>query len=132
MTESQARRHRRSRTRSNADTSARSGAASPRSDAASAPSRDDTARATDAVASDESTAAPQGAPKARDLERGWRDLAGNTPSQVGISGALRARDIARPRPDDLAEAEREVAIVRRDWKPPTDTPVFGANRPNRK
>jgi hypothetical protein len=34
-----------------------------------------------------------------------------------VSGALRARDVNRPTEADLAEAEREVAIVRRYWKP---------------
>lgn len=55
----------------------------------------------------------------RDSEHGWRDLAGNTPSQVGVGGALRARDVARHRPEDLAAAERDVVVVRRQWQPPT-------------
>jgi hypothetical protein len=54
----------------------------------------------------------------RDAERGWRDLAGNSPSQVGVSGAMRARDIARPTPEDIAKAERDLMIVRRQWQPP--------------
>jgi hypothetical protein len=54
----------------------------------------------------------------RDSERGWRDLAGNSPSQVGVGGALRARDVARPSAADLAAAERDVVIVRRKWQPP--------------
>lgn len=54
----------------------------------------------------------------RDSEHGWRDLAGNTPSQVGVQGALRARDVARPRPEDVAAAERDVVVVRRQWQPP--------------
>jgi hypothetical protein len=48
-----------------------------------------------------------------------RDIVGAGRSQVGVSGALRARDVNRPTEDDLAEAERDVAIVRRNWKPPT-------------
>lgn len=52
-------------------------------------------------------------------ERTLRDLVGGGRSQVGVSGALRARDVNRPTPKDLAEAEREVVIVRRNWKPPT-------------
>ena len=56
----------------------------------------------------------------RDLERGWRELAGSSPSQVGLNGALRARDVARPSPEDLAAAERSVVLVRRGWQPPDD------------
>ena len=38
---------------------------------------------------------------------------------LGISrGALRGRDVNRPTDDDLAEAERDVVLVRRHWKPP--------------
>jgi hypothetical protein len=50
-------------------------------------------------------------------ERGWRDLVGAGRSQLGVSGALRGRDANRPTEDDLAEAEREIVIVRRHWKP---------------
>ncbi|HST48129.1 hypothetical protein [Jatrophihabitans sp.] len=56
----------------------------------------------------------------RDSERGWRELAGSSPSQVGLSGALRARDVARPTPADLAAAERSVVLVRRGWQPPPE------------
>jgi hypothetical protein len=35
-----------------------------------------------------------------------------------VSGALRARDVARPGPAELAEAERSVQLVRRQWQPP--------------
>ncbi len=55
-------------------------------------------------------------------ERGWRDLAGSTPSLVGVSGALRARDVARPGPGELAAAERDLVIVRRQWQPPAGEP----------
>jgi len=54
----------------------------------------------------------------RDSERGWRELAGSSPSQVGTGGALRARDVARPTADDLAAAEQSVVLVRRGWQPP--------------
>jgi hypothetical protein len=50
-------------------------------------------------------------------ERGLRDLIGAGHSQVGVSGALRARDVNRPTADDLAEAEQELVIVRRNWRP---------------
>lgn len=59
----------------------------------------------------------------RDPERrGGRDdgrddgLGGLTepgPSRVGVVGAMRARDVSRPRPEDLEAAEREVVIRRR-------------------
>jgi hypothetical protein len=52
-------------------------------------------------------------------ERGLRDLVGAGPSQLGVSGALRGRDVNRPTDEDLAEAERTIVIVRRGWKPPS-------------
>lgn len=51
-------------------------------------------------------------------ERGLRDLVGAGPSELGVQGALRGRDVSRPTEQDLAEAERDVVIVRRNWKPP--------------
>jgi hypothetical protein len=51
-------------------------------------------------------------------ERGLRDLIGSGKSQLGVQGALRARDVNRPSGDDLAEAERTVTLVRRHWTPP--------------
>jgi hypothetical protein len=51
-------------------------------------------------------------------ERGLRDLVGAGPSQLGLSRALRGRDLNRPTEADLAEAEREVVIVRREWRQP--------------
>jgi hypothetical protein len=51
-------------------------------------------------------------------ERGLRGLVGAGPSQVGVSGALRARDAARPTPADEAAAERELHLVRRNYVPP--------------
>jgi hypothetical protein len=32
------------------------------------------------------------------------------PSKVGIDGAMRARDVAKPSAEDLAEAEKELVI----------------------
>jgi hypothetical protein len=51
-------------------------------------------------------------------ERGLRDIVGAGRSQLGVSGALRGRDLNRPTAEDLAAAEQEVVIVRRNWKPP--------------
>jgi hypothetical protein len=59
-------------------------------------------------------------------ERSLRDLVGAGRSQVGVHGALRARDVNRPTEEDLAEAEADVTIVRRHWTPPADRPAPGA------
>lgn len=60
----------------------------------------------------------RGRPGARGRDDGgdgpWTDLAGSGPSKVGLSAALRARDVDRPTAQDMAEAERSVVIVRRD------------------
>jgi hypothetical protein len=50
-------------------------------------------------------------------ERGLRGLVGPGSSQVSPAAALRARDAARPRPEDLAKAESELTIIRRNWSP---------------
>ena len=50
-------------------------------------------------------------------ERGLRGLVGGGSSQVSPTAALRARDAARPRPEDLARAEADLTIVRRNWSP---------------
>jgi hypothetical protein len=57
-----------------------------------------------------------------DTERGLRGIVGAGPSQVGVLGAMRARDAAKPTAADLAEAEREVAVVRRHYVPPDSLP----------
>lgn len=46
-------------------------------------------------------------------------LTGGGPSLVGPVGAMRARDVSRPRPEDLERAERAVVIRRR---PPDEQP----------
>jgi hypothetical protein len=46
-----------------------------------------------------------------------RDLLGSGRSQLGVSGALRGRDVNRPSDEDLADAERDTVIVRRNWVP---------------
>jgi hypothetical protein len=50
-------------------------------------------------------------------ERGLRGLVGPGSSQVTPAAALRARDAARPRPEDVARAESELTIIRRNWSP---------------
>src|ERR1700760_4856886 len=41
---------------------------------------------------------------------GLGGLVGAGPSKVGVDGAMRARDVARPTPQDLADAEHELVI----------------------
>ena len=81
------------------------------------PSRDRDGSRTDAGQRKESSQSKDGA-QPRDPDRNWRELAGAAPSQVGVSGAMRARDLNRPTPEDLAAAERDVVIIRRQWQPP--------------
>jgi predicted flap endonuclease-1-like 5' DNA nuclease len=66
-------------------------------------------------------AAPPRRRRPQPAERGLRDLVGAGHSQLGVSGALRARDVNRPTDADLAAAEQELVIVRRNWRP-SDTP----------
>ncbi|WP_412747250.1 hypothetical protein [Krasilnikovia sp. MM14-A1004] len=58
----------------------------------------------------------------RDPERGLRGLVGSGSSQVSLGAALRARDAARPTPEQLAEADATLTIVRRHWTPREDLP----------
>lgn len=46
-------------------------------------------------------------------------LTGGGPSIVGVSGGMRARDVSRIRPKDLARAEKTVVIRRREDPPRT-------------
>jgi hypothetical protein len=55
-------------------------------------------------------------------ERGLRGLVGAGPSQVGLSGAMRARDAARPTEADEAAAKRDLRLVRRNYVPPASGP----------
>jgi hypothetical protein len=48
-------------------------------------------------------------------------LSGGGPSQLGIDGSMRARDVSRPKVDQIAEAERLVQVSYRPRsKPPTN------------
>jgi hypothetical protein len=47
-------------------------------------------------------------PDDRALDR----LADRGPSKVGVDGALRARDVSRPGPAEVARAERSVTLRR--------------------
>ena len=48
-------------------------------------------------------------------------LVGGGPSNVGVSGAMRARDVSRPRPADEAAAAKKP-IRRRPPDPPSGEP----------
>ncbi len=56
---------------------------------------------------------------ARRSDRGLRGLEGSRSTQVSPTAAMRAREYAAPTAEDLAEAEREVRLVRRKYVPPT-------------
>ncbi|MEV4708901.1 hypothetical protein [Actinoplanes sp. NPDC049316] len=55
-------------------------------------------------------------------ERGLRGLVGSGSSQVSVTAAMRARDAARPTEEQVAAAETELVIVRRNWVPREDLP----------
>jgi hypothetical protein len=58
----------------------------------------------------------------RESERGLRGLVGSGSSQVSVGAALRARDAARPTEADLADADANLTIVRRNWTPREELP----------
>jgi hypothetical protein len=58
----------------------------------------------------------------REAERGLRGLVGSGSSQVSVGAALRARDAARPTEAHLADADQNLAIVRRNWVPREELP----------
>jgi hypothetical protein len=58
----------------------------------------------------------------REAERGLRGLVGSGSSQVSVGAALRARDAARPSDAQLADAEENLVIVRRNWMPREELP----------
>ena len=62
--------------------------------------------------------APSRPARSEPVERGLREIVGAGPSQLGPVRAMRARDANRPTDAELAEAEQEVELVRRNWKPP--------------
>ncbi|WP_245665671.1 hypothetical protein [Actinoplanes subtropicus] len=65
---------------------------------------------------------PGAATEERETERGLRGLVGSGSSQVSVGAALRARDAARPTDEQLADADRNLTIVRRNWVPREDLP----------
>jgi hypothetical protein len=63
---------------------------------------------------------------------GAAGLTGGGPSIVGVSGAMRARDVSRVRPEHDAAAERSVVIRRRppDPEPAAEPAVAPAVEPS--
>ena len=79
----------------------------------------------DESATDEVPAPPPGRTartRRNDAERSLRGIVGAGSSQVGVVGAMRARDAARPTAEDIAAAERDLVIVRRHYVPPDALP----------
>lgn len=68
------------------------------------------------------SAVPRAPGEDRETERGLRGLVGSGSSQVGPGAALRARDAARPTDADVAAAERDLIIIRRNWVPRESLP----------
>lgn len=51
-------------------------------------------------------------------DRALRGLVTSRGTQVSWSAGVRARDVARPSAQEMADAEAEVVIVRRNYTPP--------------
>lgn len=50
-------------------------------------------------------------------ERGLSGLTGPGSTQVDVVAAMQARDASRPSAEDLARAEAELVVLRRNWRP---------------
>lgn len=83
--------------------------------AAAAQPRSSPSPATRGAAAD--AQARRGARRSYGADGGLRDIVGAGPSQLGVSKALRGRDVNRPSDADIAEAERDTVLVRRNWRP---------------
>jgi len=66
----------------------------------------------------------------RRSDRGLRGLEASRSSQLTPNQAMRAREFARPTADDLADAEQELVVVRRNYIPPT--PLQSSRRRDRR
>lgn len=53
-------------------------------------------------------------------DAGLHGLVGPGPSQLGVSGAMRARDVARASDQDDATAAAHLQVIRRNYRPPED------------
>jgi hypothetical protein len=116
MTEPGTERKRRRRRRASAPQGPVPGPPTPAAD----PAEPRPQRADPAVARGPSKRRRTGKEKNSGAERGMRDLVGPGHSALGVDGALRGRDVNRPSEAELAEAERDVSIVRRNWRPPPE------------
>ncbi|MFL6076588.1 MAG: hypothetical protein ACJ73S_24610 [Mycobacteriales bacterium] len=63
-------------------------------------------------------------------ERALRSLIGSGRSRVGVIGAMRARDVSRPGPEDYAAADENIVLVRRHYVPPEGQPGSPGNSPD--
>ncbi|SHN26797.1 hypothetical protein [Cryptosporangium aurantiacum] len=74
---------------------------------------------------------PEAASEARDADKVLRGLVGAGPSMLSLDAAMRARDASRPTDEDLADAEQNLTIVRRQYVPTETLPpgIRPANRP---
>ena len=52
------------------------------------------------------------------MERSLRALVSTRTTQLPFDVAMRAREVAQPSAQDLAEAERDLVLVRRHYVPP--------------
>ncbi|MDX6224054.1 MAG: hypothetical protein QOE64_430 [Frankiales bacterium] len=69
-------------------------------------------------------------PQSRPDESALRGLVGSGPSQLGVSGAMRVRDVLRLTPEDIELAESRVVVkhaVARPEQPGPNQP--GPNQP---
>jgi hypothetical protein len=64
-------------------------------------------------------------------ERALRSLIGPGRSRVGVVGAMRARDVSRPSPEDCAAAGENIVLVRRHYVPPESQPGSPGSSPDR-
>jgi hypothetical protein len=56
-------------------------------------------------------------------------LVGGGPSQLGVDGSMRARDVSRPTDDDADRAERTVQVSHRPRSGPRQQPGRGGSSP---
>lgn len=52
------------------------------------------------------------------MERSLRALVSTRTTQIPFDVAMRAREVAQPSAQDLADAERDLVLVRRHYVPP--------------